>query len=133
MPSQILRTWHLQFAIFWIATAYVAGALFLAPTLGGKEPKAQVRGVNTLFGALLVVILGSLLGELLGVKQWLGKLWFWVGHQGWEYLDLGRAWQVLLAVGLIFWLFLLFRALAPAAKNPERREIASLFMAAALL
>ncbi len=131
LPSQILRTWHLQLAIFWLATAYVAGALFLAPALGGNEPKAQVKGVNALFGALLVVVLGSLLGELLGVKQLLGQLWFWWGHQGWEYLDLGRAWQVLLAVGLIFWLFLLFRALAPAAKNPERREIAALFMAAA--
>jgi len=27
-PSNLLRTWHLQTAIFWIATAYVAAALF---------------------------------------------------------------------------------------------------------
>ena len=104
--------------IFWIATAYVAGGLFLAPALGGSEPKGQVTGVNVLFGALLVVVVGSLLGEMLGINQLLGKLWFWFGHQGWEYLDLGRAWQVLLAVGLVFWLVLLFRAIAPARKRP---------------
>lgn len=132
LPSHILRTWHLQLAIFWIATAYVAGGLLLAPSLGGKEPKGQVGGINVLFGALIVVVAGSLFGEMLGVWQMLGSLWFWFGHQGWEYLDLGRAWQILLAVGLVVWGFLLFRALTPARQDPERREIASLFLYAAL-
>ena len=130
-PSNILRTWHLQAAIFWIATAFIAGGLFLAPALSGKEPKGQVTGINFLFGALVVVIAGSMLGEILGINQLLGKLWFWFGHQGWEYLDLGRAWQVLLAVGLFFWFILLYRGISPALKNPERREVASLFLYAA--
>ncbi|MDP2603527.1 MAG: nitric-oxide reductase large subunit [Deltaproteobacteria bacterium] len=131
-PSHLVRTWHLQLAIFWIATAYVAGGLFLAPALGGKEPKDQVKGVNVLFGALVVVVAGSLVGEMLGLNQLLGELWFWFGHQGWEYLELGRAWQILLAVGLILWLVLLFKGIAPARQDPERREIASLFLYAAV-
>jgi nitric oxide reductase subunit B len=131
LPSNIARTWHLQLAIFWIATAYVAGGLLLAPSLGGKDPKGQVQGINFLFVALVVVILGSLLGEILGINQLLGNLWFWFGHQGWEYLDLGRAWQILLAVGLAAWVVLLFRAVAPARRDPERREIASLFLCSA--
>jgi nitric oxide reductase subunit B len=131
-PGNIFRTWHLQLAIFWIATAYIAGGLFLAISLGEKEPKGQVKGVNLLFVALIIVALGSLLGEMFGVYQLLGKLWFWFGHQGWEYLDLGRAWQVLLAVGLIFWLMLIFRGIGPARKNPNQREISSLFLYAAL-
>lgn len=131
-PSNILRTWHVQLAIFWIATAYIAGGLFLAPALGGKEPRRQVAGVNFLFGALLVVVAGSLLGEILGINRLLGKLWFWFGHQGWEYLDLGRAWQVLLAVGLVIWLLLLFRGIAPVRKDAERGEVASLFLYAAV-
>lgn len=131
-PSNILRTWHLQLAIFWIATAYVAGGLVLASALGETEPKGQVRGIHGLFWALVVVVAGSLLGELLGINQLLGNLWFWFGHQGWEYLDLGRAWQVLLAAGLLLWVVLLYRALAPALRNPERREIAGLFLLAAL-
>ncbi len=132
IPSNILRTWHLQLAVFWIATAYIAGGLFLAPFLAGREPQGQVKGVNCLFVALGVVVLGSLLGEWLGINQLFGELWFWLGHQGWEYLDLGRAWQVLLALGLGVWVILLFRALAPARSDPGRREIASLFLYAAV-
>ncbi len=131
-PSNILRTWHLQLAIFWIATAYVAGGLVLASSLGEAEPKGQVKGVHGLFWALVVVVAGSLLGEILGINQLLGNLWVWFGHQGWEYLDLGRVWQILLAVGLTLWVALLYRALAPAFKNPERREVSALFLLAAL-
>ena len=131
-PSNIVRTWHLQLAIFWIATAYIAGGLFLAPSVGGGDPKGQVLGVNVLFGALVFVVVGSLFGEILGINQALGKLWFWFGHQGWEYLDLGRVWQILLAIGLTIWVVLLFRAIAPARKDPERREMSSLFLLGAL-
>ncbi len=131
-PSNIFRTWHLQLAIFWIATAYVAGGLFLSVALGGREPEGQVKGVHLLFFALVIVVAGSLLGEMLGVFQLLGKLWFWFGHQGWEYLDLGRGWQVLLAIGLIFWLLLVIRGIGPARKDPKEREISYLFLFAAL-
>ncbi len=131
-PSNILRTWHLQLAIFWIATSYVAGGLLLAPALGEEEPRGQAKGVHLLFWALILVVGGSLLGEILGINQLLGDLWYWLGHQGWEYLDLGRGWQILLAAGLIFWIFLLFRAITPALKDPQRREISSLFMFGAL-
>jgi nitric oxide reductase subunit B len=131
-PSNIFRTWHLQLAVFWIATAYIAGGLFLAVAMGGKEPAGQAKGVHLLFVAVVIVALGSLLGEMLGVYQLLGNLWFWFGHQGWEYLDLGRAWQVLLALGLVFWLILIVRGIGPARKDPEERELSYLFLFAAL-
>jgi nitric oxide reductase subunit B len=132
LPSNLARTWHLQIALFWIATAYVAGALFLAPAISGKEPKRQSVGVNILFVALLVVVVGSLLGEMAGINNRLGNLWFWFGNQGWEFLDLGRFWQILLAAGLVFWLVLLVRAVSAAREKPDRNEIASLFMIAAV-
>ena len=128
LPYNLLRTWHLQLAIFWIATAWVAGGLFLAPLVGRHEPKGQRLGANVLFVALVVVVLGSLLGEALGINGRLGELWFWLGHQGSEYLDLGRLWQLLLAVGLVLWLVLMFRALRPAMKAAGRSELASLFL-----
>jgi len=131
-PGNVFRTWHLQLAIFWIATGYVAGGLFLATSLGETEPKGQTKWINVLFVALVIVVVGSLLGEMFGVYQLLGKLWFWFGHQGWEYLDLGRAWQILLAIGLILWLILIFRASNPARKKTEEREISTLFLLAAL-
>jgi nitric oxide reductase subunit B len=132
LPYNLARTWHLQLAIFWIATSWVAGGLFLAPLVGGGEPKGQRLGVLTLLGALAVVVFGSLFGEMAGINDKLGTLWFWFGHQGSEYLDLGRFWQLLLAVGLVFWLFLMFRALRPAMKSGVQGELPSLFLYAAV-
>ncbi|MDO8793858.1 MAG: nitric-oxide reductase large subunit [Vicinamibacterales bacterium] len=132
IPYPLLRTWHLQLAIFWIATAWVAGGLFLAPWVGGREPKGQQLGVHVLFWVLVVVVLGSLGGEALGINNRLGSVWFWLGHQGSEYLDLGRVWQYLLVAGLAFWLFLMFRALRPAIRAEGRSEISALFLYAAV-
>lgn len=131
LPSNLLRTWHLQSAIFWIATSYVAGALFVAELLGRTSPRGQRLGIHLLFGAVALVIVGSMLGEWAGLLQWLPKSWFWIGDQGWEYLEIGRLWQILLAVGLLFWFFLIWRAVAPARRDPERRGFANFFLIAA--
>jgi nitric oxide reductase subunit B len=130
-PTNILRTWHLQTAILWIATAYVGGGLFLASAIGRREPRGQATAINVLFVALAIVVFGSLAGEYLGVRRLLGDVWFWFGNQGWEYLEIGRAWQILLAVGLIFWVFLLVRAVGPARKDPKLGRIPQLFLLAA--
>jgi nitric oxide reductase subunit B len=132
LPSQILRTWHLQLAIFWISASYVAGGLFLAPVIGGAEPRGQALWVNVLFVALVLVVVGSLLGEFAGVHQWFGRFWSWFGDQGWEYLDLGRAWQMMLAAGLVLWVVLLCRAIAPRLRGHESSELSWLFIAAAV-
>jgi nitric oxide reductase subunit B len=132
LPYNLARTWHLQLAIFWIATAWVGGGLFLASWAGGEEPRHQKSGVYALLGALVVVVVGSLGGEFLGINDKLGQFWFWFGHQGSEYLDLGRFWQFLLAVGLLFWLFLMYRALKPAFRIPDKRELSALFLYAAV-
>ncbi len=131
LPYNLMRTWHLQLAIFWIATAWVAGGLFIAPILTESEPKWQALGVNLLFGALLVVVLGSLTGEFFSAHGWMPNLWFWFGNQGSEYLDLGRFWQYLLIVGFLFWLFLLFRSLDPIRNQSKSRELIILFFIAA--
>jgi nitric oxide reductase subunit B len=130
-PSNLLRTWHLQSAIFWIATSYVAGALFVVELLGRASPPRQRLGIHLLFGAVGIVIVGSMFGEWAGILQWLPKSWFWFGNQGWEYLELGRFWQILLAIGLLFWFFLVWRAIAPARRDPERRGFANFFLIAA--
>jgi nitric oxide reductase subunit B len=131
LPYTLARTWHLQLAIFWIATAWVAGGLLLAPIVGGVEPRGQRAGVVALLAALVVVVFGSLFGEYLGINGALGDAWFWLGHQGSEYLDLGRFWQVLLAAGLALWLVLMYRALRPATGSARRSELAALFLYAA--
>jgi len=131
VPSTLLRTWHLQLAIFWIATCYVGGGLFLASALGKQEPRGQRAGINVLFAAMAVVIFGSLLGEMLGIKQLLGKFWFWFGSQGWEYLEIGRAWQFLLVIGLVLWAVLLVRGVGASRRDPRERELTTLFLLSA--
>jgi nitric oxide reductase subunit B len=132
-PSNLMRTWHLQTAIFWIATAYVAAALFLARSLGKTEPGWLARWANLLFVAFAVVIVGSLLGEWLGISQELGSWWFWLGDQGWEYLELGRIWQYLLVAGLLGWFAMLWKMLRPSRlANAAARPIVTMFLAAAL-
>lgn len=58
----------------------------------------------------MLVVVGALAGEWLGIEQKLGNPWFWFGSQGYEYVDLGGFWQILLFVGLVFWLWLMWRA-----------------------
>lgn len=121
LPFNIARGWHLQLAIFWIATAWLALGIYVAPIVGGREPKRQGLLVDLLFVALVIVVAGSLLGEWLGAKGMLGNLWFLLGNQGWEYLELGRVWQVLLTIGLAMWLFIVYRGLRPALKAESDR------------
>jgi nitric oxide reductase subunit B len=130
LPYSISRTWHLQLGIFWIATSWLATGLFISPAISGKEPKYQKLGVNILFISLLIIVVGSLAGQWMGVMQKLGLVEnFWFGHQGYEYVDLGRFWQIFLLVGLFLWLFLMSRALWPAlALKNENRHLLLLFL-----
>ena len=134
LPQAISRSWHVQLAIFWIATSWLATGLYIAPAVSGQEPKYQRLGVNVLFIALLIVVLGSLAGQWFGVMQKLGLVEnFYFGHQGYEYLELGRFWQALLLVGLFLWLFLMVRALLPALRRrDESRHLLVLFVLAAI-
>lgn len=132
LPSNILRSWHLQSAILWIATAFIGGGLFISTVLSKKEPKGQLFLINFLFVALAILVFGSLLGEYLGVKGLMSKLWFWLGNQGWEYLEIGRGWQVLMVIGLFLWAILLFRSVRPTKLDHEDRELKNLFLIAAV-
>jgi len=129
LPYSIARTWHLQLGILWIATSWLATGLYIAPAVSDFEPKGQCLGVNALFVALVAVVVGSLAGEWLGIQQKPGNLWFWFGAQGYEYVDLGRVWQILLFVGLVFWLWLMYRGLKPAlARHDENHSLLTLFL-----
>lgn len=135
VPYTLARTWHIQIALFWIATSFLAAGLFLGPIInGGKDPKFQRFGVNFLFGALLVVVFGSLTGELLAIHQLIDlDLSFWFGHQGYEYVDLGRFWQILLLVGLAVWLVLMLRCIAPALRiAKDSKQLLLLFTASTI-
>lgn len=121
LPFNIAKGYHLQLAVFWIATAWLGLGIFVAPLVGGKEPKRQGLLVDLLFWALVVLVFGSMIGEWLGVNGYLGNLWFLLGHQGWEYLELGRIWQVVLAIGMTLWLFIVWRGIRGALRSETDR------------
>jgi nitric oxide reductase subunit B len=133
LPYTVSRTIHTQVGIFWIATAWLATGLYIAPLLSGHEPKFQKLGVNVLFYALLAIVVGSIAVGWLGTLSRQGfDFTFWLGNQGLEFTSMGRVWQILLFVGLLFWLLLLGRALWPALKKPSetRGLVAMVFLSA---
>jgi nitric oxide reductase subunit B len=129
LPYAVTRTWHLQTGLFWIATSWLAAGLFIVPLATGREPAGQRLGVNLLFAALLVVVAGSLLGEALSIHGWLDDATaFYFGHQGYEYIELGRVWQAALFVGLLLWLGLMLRGLLPALRqDAEQKPLVAIF------
>lgn len=130
-PYSLLRTWHIQAAMFWIATGFLAAGLFLAPIInGGKDPKFQKLGVDVLFWALVVVVAGSFIGNFLAIAQIMpANLSFMLGHQGYEYVDLGRLWQIGKFLGIVFWLVLMLRGIVPALRQPGDKNLLALLTA----
>jgi nitric oxide reductase subunit B len=132
LPFNIARAWHLQLSLFVVSTSFLAAGIFLVPLITGTEPRRQHWLSYALLGALALVVFGSLAGEFAGIHGWIQRGWSWFGNQGFEYLDLGRFWQVLLTVGLVFWVVLLFRGLQGHLKTDRLGNLPWLFFFSAL-
>src|SRR5262245_25373941 len=131
-PYNLMRTWHVQLAIFWVATSFVAAGIFLAPMIARREPRRQGLLAFLLLGALAIVVFGTLIGSFVGIHGWLdsaARNWF--GLQGFEYLDLARVWQILLTVGLVVWVVMLWRVLRPRLRKEHPGNMPWLFFLAA--
>jgi nitric oxide reductase subunit B len=132
LPFNLARTFHVQLAIFFVSTSFLAAGIFLAPMIAGREPKGQHYLAYGLLAALAVVVFGSLIGEFGGVHGWFGEDGSIFGLQGFEYLDLGRFWQVLLVIGLFFWAALIFRGVRGRLRREHRANLPWIFFFAAL-
>jgi hypothetical protein len=55
-----------------------------------------------------------------------------VGDQGWEYLNLGRLWQILLVIGMFLWVVILARGLRTKLKEEHPGNMPWLFLYSAL-
>jgi nitric oxide reductase subunit B len=113
LPFNFLRDVHIQAPIVWIALSWIGAALFLGPAISGGEPRGQAFLVDLLFWVTLVIVVGALAGNYLGIMGYIGNGWFWFGNQGLSYIQLGRAWQIGFFTGLAIWSVLVFRALWP--------------------
>ena len=119
LPVTITRSWHLMLSLYWISICWIASSIFILPILAKKEIPGQLRLVNILWIMLLVLGGGSLAGMVLGPKGILGSWWYLLGHQGWEYVDLGKIYQGLLMAIFILWGVVVYRGVKPAFIKSE--------------
>lgn len=134
LPYNLSRMWHVQLAIFFVSSAFLAMGIFLAALIARREPKHQDKLAIGLFAAVVIVVVGSLIGEAASLKNWLALdgPWWLVGAQGWEYLDLGRLWQALLTVGMVIWVIILIRGLRQTLRNEHPANLPYLFLFSAI-
>src|SRR5690606_35647678 len=68
LPVTIVRSWHLQIALYWISACWVGGSIFILPLLTKQEPKGLVGLVNLLFWVFFLLVAGSVVGIFMGPK-----------------------------------------------------------------
>jgi nitric oxide reductase subunit B len=119
VPVTISRSWHLMLSLYWISTCWIASSIFILPILSKKEVPGQLRLINILFIALFVLVGGSLVGMVMGPLGLLGKWSNLLGHQGWEFVDFGKIYQILLMGIFILWGVIVYRGIKPAFKKHE--------------
>ncbi|MCC7298299.1 MAG: cbb3-type cytochrome c oxidase subunit I [Bacteroidia bacterium] len=116
IPITVSRSWHIQLSILWISACWIGASFFMMTLVSPNQTKLQVRLVNSVFWLTVVMVAGSFAGIFLGPKGLLGDNWYWLGHQGWEFVELGRVWQILLGVVFIIWAITLYRGVKPVLK-----------------
>jgi nitric oxide reductase subunit B len=132
LPYVVSRTVHTQIGIFWIATAWLATGLYVAPLLSGREPKLQKLGVDLLFwrSSSSCWVPPSRLARHVAAPR--RRLQLLARQPGLEFTSMGANLADPALRRLLFWVFLLGRALWPALKRPSetRGLIAMVFLSA---
>jgi nitric oxide reductase subunit B len=118
LPITIVRSWHVQLSLFWISACWVGISFFVLPLLSKREPKGQLFLINTLFGIFFLMVAGSFVGIFLGPKGLLGENSRWLGHQGWEFIEMGRLYQYFLLSIFVLWAVIVYRGVKNILK-PE--------------
>ncbi len=132
-PFLLARTYHVDLAILWVATLWIGAGLFLPPLLTAEDPPWQARGTKVLLAALVVVVVGGFTGVFLGTRGFFdpdGQLWWLLGTEGLEYLEVGRIWKFGLLGGFVGWALLLYRGLRPMLAEEERYGLGHLILLA---
>ncbi|MFB6125987.1 MAG: nitric-oxide reductase large subunit [Halolamina sp.] len=129
LPFAMAKSWHIDLGILWVATMWLGTGLFLPGLLTGTEPENQSRYVHGLLGALVVVAVGGLAGIWLGAQGYLdGPLWWILGNEGLEYLEVGKLWQFGLLAGFGAWAVLVARGFRPLLDREPRYGLAHMIL-----
>lgn len=111
LPITVTRSWHVQLSILWISACWIGASFFMMSLVSPNQSKKHVTLINTIFWLTVILVAGSFAGMLLGPKGVFGKNWYWFGHQGWEYVELGKLWQIILGVVFIIWATTIYRGI----------------------
>ncbi|MDE3144423.1 MAG: cbb3-type cytochrome c oxidase subunit I, partial [Bacteroidota bacterium] len=118
-PITVTRSWHVQLSILWISACWIGASFFMMSLVSPNQSKKQVVSINIIFWLTVLLVAGSFAGMFLGPKGFLGKNWYWLGHQGWEYVELGKLWQIILGVVFIVWAITIYRGIKPVMKMKQ--------------
>ena len=119
IPFTVLRSYHTLFQIYWFFMAWVGYTLFFLPRIS-RVPNGQLFLINALFAICIVTGVGALVGIYAGQTGMItGQTAYWFGSQGWEFMEIGRAFQYTLLGSFAMWIFIIYRAVKPwlTAKN----------------
>jgi len=119
IPFTVLRSYHTLFQIYWFFMAWVGYTVFFLPRVS-RVPKGQLALINGLFALCIVTGVGALVGIYAGQTGMItGQTAYWFGSQGWEFMEIGRAFQYTLLSSFALWIFIIYRAVRPwlTAKN----------------
>lgn len=116
LPITVTRSWHVQLSLLWISACWIGASFFMMSLVSPRQKKSQLTLINTIFWLTVLLVAGSFAGLFLGPKGIIGKSWYWFGHQGWEYVEMGKVWQMILAVVFVFWAITLYRGIKPVMK-----------------
>jgi nitric oxide reductase subunit B len=110
IPFTVARSYHALFQIFWFFMCWVGYTIFFLPRLS-KVPSGQKFLINLLFLLCVITGGGALVGIYLGQTGALGtgEMAYWFGSQGWEFMELGRAFQFVLLVAFALWIYIIYR------------------------
>lgn len=111
LPVTVSRSWHVQISLYWISACWVGISFFVLPLLGKGEPEGQLKLINLLFAIFFILVVGSVVGIYMGPMGMLGNLSRWLGHQGWEFVELGRLYQYMLLAVFALWAVIVYQGL----------------------
>lgn len=116
LPITITRSWHVQLSLLWISACWIGASFFMMSLVSPQQSRGQVTRINLIFWLTVLLVGGSFVGILLGPHGLIGKNWYWLGHQGWEYVEIGKLWQIILGVVFIIWAITIYRGIKPVMK-----------------
>jgi nitric oxide reductase subunit B len=113
IPFNVARSYHTLFQIMWFFICWAGYTIFFLPALS-RPPKGQIILINLMFWMCVCVGAGAMIGIYLGQTGRINDtLSYWFGSQGWEFMELGRAFQILLLIAFSLWIFIIYRGVKP--------------------